>query len=84
MRKDSYLAILVNWLESIRGEESGRDLKANANMALILSVNEGDSPNTFRVSVQWQGNHSIADFVLEQFGKVLSIRDEAENKGWAH
>ncbi|HYY27297.1 MAG TPA: hypothetical protein VE860_05100 [Chthoniobacterales bacterium] len=65
------------------GEESGKDLKANANMAWILSVNEGDSPNTFRVSMQWQGNHSIADFVLEQFGKVLSIQDEAENRGWA-
>ena len=53
------------------------------NNALILSVNTGASPNTFRVSLKWQGNHDIADFDLERFGKVLSFQDETENTGWA-
>jgi hypothetical protein len=65
-----------------RQELSG-NIKQDTNMAWILSVDEDVSPNTFRVSLQWQGNHDIADFELERYGKVLSIQDESENRGWA-
>ena len=58
-------------------------MNKTSNNALILSLNAGASPNTFRVSLKWQGNHDIADFDLERFGKVLSLQDETENTGWA-
>jgi hypothetical protein len=58
-------------------------MKENTDVARILSIDEDVSPNTFRVSLQWLGNHDIADFELERFGKVLSIQDEAEDRGSA-
>ena len=58
-------------------------MNETTNNASILSVNADVSPNTFRVSLKWQGNHNIADFDLERFGKVLSLQDETENTGWA-
>jgi hypothetical protein len=59
------------------------DMKETKDKATILSVNADFSPNTFRVSLQWPGNHSISDFDLERFGSVLRIQDETENTGWA-
>jgi hypothetical protein len=64
-------------------QELSSNIKEDTNMAWILSVDEDVFPNTFRVSLQWQGHHDIADFELERYGKVLSIQDEAENRGWA-
>jgi hypothetical protein len=64
-------------------EESRRNTIEDKNIARILSVEEEVSPNTFRVNLEWQGNHDIADFDLERYGRVLSIQDEAENRGWA-
>lgn len=57
--------------------------KEATNKASVLSVNEDAAPNTFRLSLQWQGNHSIVDFDLARFGKVLRFQDETENTGWA-
>jgi len=58
-------------------------MKETTDKATILSVNADVSPNTFRVSLQWPGNHSIADFDLQRFGSVLRIQDETKNTGWA-
>ena len=58
-------------------------MKETVNNASILSVNADVSSNTLRVSLKWQGNHDIADFDLERFGKVLRVQDETENTGWA-
>jgi hypothetical protein len=58
-------------------------MKQATNTATILTVDEDVASNTFRVSLRWQGEHNIADFDLERFGKVLSIQDEAGNTGWA-
>jgi hypothetical protein len=58
-------------------------MKETTDKAMILSVSADVSPNTFRVSLQWPGNHSIADFDLQRFGSVLRIQDETENTGWA-
>lgn len=63
--------------------ERGRDLKIPTSRATILSVNTDAAPNTFRVSLQWQGNYEIWDFDLQQFGKILQIQDETPNSGWA-
>lgn len=54
-----------------------------ANEAMVLSVDADSAPDTLRVSLQWQGDHDIADFDLQRFGKVLQIQDETENSGWA-
>jgi hypothetical protein len=51
--------------------------------AMILSVDADVAPDTVRISLQWQGDHDIADFDLQRFGKVLRIQDETENTGWA-
>jgi hypothetical protein len=64
-------------------EELRRNTREDTHAARILSVDEEVSPNTFRVNLEWQGNHDVADFDLERYGKVLSIQDEAENRGWA-
>jgi hypothetical protein len=66
-----------------RRQERARELKAAMNKAKILSVNADAARNTFRISLQWQGNYDIPDFDLQQFGKVLSIQDETPNTGWA-
>ena len=58
-------------------------MNETTNNASILSVNADASPNTFRISLKWQGNHDIADFDLERFGKVLGLQDETEYTGWA-
>jgi hypothetical protein len=75
------------WLNSTRKGRTREELRRNTieekNTARILNVDEEVSPNTFRVNLEWQGNHNIADFDLERYGKVLSIQDEAENRGWA-
>jgi hypothetical protein len=62
--------------------ELGRDAKVPTNKAKILSVTV-IAPNTFRVSLQWQGNYEIWDFDLQRFGKILQIQDETPNTGWA-
>jgi hypothetical protein len=66
-----------------RQQERAQDLKAATNKATILSVNPDAAANTFRVSLQWQGNYDIADFDLQRFGKVRRIQDETPNTGWA-
>jgi hypothetical protein len=53
------------------------------NEAMVLSVDADSAPDTLRVSLQWQGDHDIADFDLQRFGKVLQIQDETEHTGWA-
>jgi hypothetical protein len=70
-------------MEGKTPEELRRNTIEDTNTARILSVDEEVSPSTFRVNLEWQGNHDIADFDLERYGKVLSIQDEAENRGWA-
>lgn len=65
-----------------RAQERRRSLKLPTNKATILSVNADTAPNTFRVSLQWQGNFEIWDFDLQRFGKVLQIQDETANSGW--
>jgi hypothetical protein len=69
-------------MDGNRWQEQGRDLKAATNKATILSVNANTAPNTFRVSLQRQGNYDISDFDLQRFGKVLRIQDETQNIGW--
>ena len=64
-------------------QERAPDQEAAAPEARILSVNADAALNTFRVSLQWQGNYDIADFDLQRFGRVLKIQDETANKGWA-
>jgi hypothetical protein len=61
----------------------GRHTKAATNTATILSVDAEAAPNSFRVSLKWQGTHDISDFDLQRLGKVLKIQDETENTGWA-
>ena len=51
--------------------------------ARVLSVDADVAPDTWRVSLQWQGDHDISDFDLQRFGKVLRIQDETENTGLA-
>jgi hypothetical protein len=60
-----------------------KDRNAAANEAMVLSVDADSAPDTLRVSLQWQGDHDIADFDLQRFGKVLQIQDETEHTGWA-
>jgi hypothetical protein len=66
-----------------RKRERAQELKGAVNQATILSVNADAAPNTFRVSLQWQGNHDISDFELQRLGKILMIQDETPNTGWA-
>ena len=60
-----------------------KDRNAAANEAMVLSVDVDSAPDTLRVSLQWQGDHDVADFDLQRFGKVLRIQDESEHTGWA-
>jgi hypothetical protein len=66
-----------------RRRERAQELKGALNQATILSVNADAAPNTFRVSLQWQGNYDISDFELQRLGKILMIQDETPNTGWA-
>jgi len=66
-----------------RGQERSRTHTPAANTATILSINAGAAPNTFCVSLQWEGKHDISDFHLQRLGKVLQIQDESLNSGWA-
>ena len=59
------------------------DMKRATNTATILTVDEDVASNTFRVSLRWQGEHDIADFDLQRYGRVLSLQDQTENTGWA-
>jgi hypothetical protein len=65
------------------GRGHSNDRNAALNEAIVLSVDADRAPHTLRVSLQWQGDHDIADFDLQRFGKVLQIQDETENTGWA-
>src|SRR5271165_385880 len=56
---------------------------AAANEAIVLSVGADVASDTLRVSLQWQGDHDIADFDLQCFGRVLQMQSETENTGWA-
>ena len=56
-----------------------KDRNAAANKAMVLSVEADSALDTLRVSLQWQGDHGIADFDPECFGKVLQIQDETEH-----
>jgi hypothetical protein len=58
-------------------------MKTTIHKATIVSVNADADPNTFRISLRWQGSHDISDFDLQQLGEVLRIQDETENTGWA-
>jgi hypothetical protein len=62
---------------------SGEDRNAATNKATIFSVNAQVTPNTVRVSIQWEGDHDISDFELQRFGKALNIQSETKNTGWA-
>jgi len=53
-----------------QSQKQPEDLKVPANKATILSVNADTAPNSFRVSLQWQGNYDISGFDLQRFGKV--------------
>ena len=64
-------------------QRQSRDQKTPRPSATVLSVNEYSAPNTFQVSLKWQGNYDISDFDLQRFGKVLRIQDETPNSGWA-
>jgi len=66
-----------------RNFRQGNKRKAATNEARVLSVDADVAPDTWRVSLQWQGDHDISDFDLQRFGKVLRIQDETENTGWA-
>lgn len=66
-----------------RRKKQDRDLKVSTKKATILSINADTTPDTFRVSLQWQGNCEICDFDLQRYGKVLQIQDETPNSGWA-
>ena len=66
-----------------QSQKQPEDLKVPANKATILSVNADTAPNSFRVSLQWQGNYDISGFDLQRFGKVLRIQDETSTSGWA-
>lgn len=66
-----------------RRKEYDRDLKIPTDKATILSVNADAAPDTFRVSLRWQGNHAISDFDLRRYGKLLQVQDETPNSGWA-
>src|SRR5215469_13098988 len=66
-----------------RNLRRGNDRNAARNEAIVLSVEADVAPNTLRVSLQWQGDHDIADFHLQRLGKVLQIQDETENTGRA-
>ena len=59
------------------------DKETGTNEALVLSLDADVASDTWRVSLQWQGDHDISDFDLQRFGKVLRIQDETENTGWA-
>jgi len=65
------------------GRGPSEDRNAAANEAMVLSVDADSAPDTLRLSLQWQGDHDIADFDLQRFGKVLQIQDETEHTGWA-
>jgi hypothetical protein len=56
---------------------------AATNGGMVLSVDADVAPDTWRVSLQWHGDHDVSDFDLQRFGKVLRIQDETENTGWA-
>ena len=58
-------------------------MKEATDKATILTVDEDVAPNTIRVSLRWQGNHDIADFDLQRYGRVLSVQNETEYTGWA-
>ena len=60
-----------------------KDRNAVTNEAMVLSVDADVASDTLRVSLRWQGDHDIADFDLQRFGKVLQIQDETEHTGWA-
>ena len=64
-------------------QRQSRDQKTPRPRATVLSVNEYSAPNSFQVSLKWQGNYDISDFDLQRFGKVLQIQDETPNSGWA-
>jgi hypothetical protein len=64
-------------------QQQNRDRKTARPSATVLSVNERTAPNTFQVSLKWQGNYDISDFYFQRFGKVLRIQDETPNSGWA-
>ena len=66
-----------------RRQKQPQDLKTPPNKATVLSVNADAAPNSFRVTLKWQGNYDISDFDLQRFGKVLRIQDETQNTGWA-
>ena len=59
------------------------DRNAVTNEAMVLSVDADVASDTLRVGLQWQGDHDIADFDLQRFGKVLQIQAETEHTGWA-
>src|ERR1700732_985932 len=65
------------------GHGLSKDRDAAANEAMVLSIDADSAPDTLRGSLQWQGDHDIADFDLQCFGKVLQIQDETEHTGWA-
>src|SRR6516164_4366092 len=66
-----------------RSLRRGNSKNAARNEAIVLSLEADVAPDTLRVSLQWQGDHDIADFDLQRLGKVLQIQDDTENTGWA-
>ena len=64
-----------------QGLSDNRNVATNEGM--VLSVDADVAPDTWRVNLQWHGDHDVSDFDLQRFGKVLRIQDETENTGWA-
>ena len=58
-----------------------KDRNAVTNEAMVLSVDADVASDTLRVSLRWQGDHDIADFDLQRFGKVLQIQDGPNTRG---
>lgn len=50
--------------------------------AIVMSFHEHDVPGTWRINLNWQGNHEISDFDLERLGAVLGSEAETEHTGY--
>jgi hypothetical protein len=39
--------------------------------ALVMSCHAHDVPGTWRINLNWQGNHDISNFELDRIGAVV-------------
>jgi hypothetical protein len=47
----------------------------------LLSQNIHD--RALRINLKWMGEHDLADFNLEQLGRLVACEKETEHTGWA-